>query len=117
LPDLFAAVDFLRTNATRPLPNYVGVNPVPTSAPASSAGPHEAFYVLGDPNDPSFRVPDLALEDRLERVRLDRRMTLRQRMDGLRRAVDRRGERRGDFDAFQTQAWQVVTGPAAPAGV
>src|SRR6185369_13400566 len=109
-PDLFAIVDNLRADTTRPLPAYVGVPPIPYLGSAYLGPAHEPFGVHGDPNDPQFTVPNIGLKDPREVDRLGGRMTLRQRVDGLRRELDRRDRRRA-FDSFQAEAWQLLTGP------
>src|SRR4051795_9501368 len=62
-PDLFAIVDNLRADPTRPLPNNVGVPPIPYLGAAYLGPAHEPFAVHGDPNDPAFRVPNIGLRD------------------------------------------------------
>jgi uncharacterized protein (DUF1501 family) len=111
-PDLFAIVDRRRANPSRALPNNVGLPPIPYLGPAYLGSAHEAFAVHGDPNDPTFEVPNIVLRGEENRDRLDGRMRLRQRLDGLSRQAERL-EKHGGFDAFQRQAWNVLTGPAA----
>lgn len=111
-PDLFAIVDRLRSDPSRPMPNNVGVPPIPYLGAAYLGPAHEPFAVHGDPNDPSFEVPNLSLRDTGHHVRLDGRKLLRQRLDGVSRWVEQ-GAKRDAFDAFQGQAWNVLTGPAA----
>jgi len=111
-PDLFAIVDYLRPDPRRPLPNYVGVNPIPYIGAAYLGPAHEAFAVYDDPNSPQFVVPNIGLKEGEELRRLNHRMGLRERMDDLNRRVDAATARQG-FDAFQTQAWNLLTGAAA----
>jgi hypothetical protein len=111
-PDLFAIVDQLRTDPSRPLPNNVGVPPIPYLGAAYLGSAHEAFGVYGDPNDPSFAVPNIGLKDRDHLACVDSRMRLRQRLDLLHRQVEQAARRDG-FDAFQGQAWNMITGPQA----
>jgi hypothetical protein len=111
-PDLFAVMDRLRENPARALPNNIGVPPIPYLGAAYLGAAHEPFAVYGDPNDPRFEVPNIALTDRQHRARLEGRRSLRRRLDGLTRQADRLGSR-GAFDAFQAQAWNVLTGPQA----
>jgi hypothetical protein len=111
-PDLFAVVDRLRADPSRPLPNNVGVPPIPYLGAGYLGPAHEPFAVHGDPNDPRFEVPNVGLKDDGQRTRLGGRVRLRQQLDDLgRRADDAAG--RGAFDAFQGQAWNVLTGPQA----
>src|SRR5438105_5457068 len=109
-PDLFAVADRLRADPARPLPNNVGIPPIPYLGAAYLGPAHEPFAVHGDPNDPRFEVPDIGLKDREHLARLDGRMHLRQRLDGLARQADRLGKQ-GAFDTFAAQAWNVLTGP------
>jgi len=66
--------------------------------------------VNGDPNSPTFSVPNIGLSDPNEIGRLDRRSTLRQRLDTLERAFDRHGEL-GALDQFESQAMTLLTNP------
>jgi hypothetical protein len=111
-PDLFAIVDRLRANPARTIPNNVGVPPIPYLGSAYLGPAHEPFAVHGDPNDPLFAVPNIGLRDTQQHTRLGGRMRLRQRLDGLSRRVDR-ASKHETFDAFQEQAWNVLTGPKA----
>jgi hypothetical protein len=111
-PDLFAVVDRLRADPARALPNNIGVPPIPYLGAAYLGVAHEPFAVHGDPNDPRFAVPNIGLRDQEHRTRVGERMRLRQRLDGLTRHAEWL-EKQGAFDAFQTQAWNVLTGPDA----
>jgi hypothetical protein len=111
-PDLFAVADQLRTDSSRALPNNIGVPPIPYLGAAYLGPAHEPFAIHGDPNDPRFEVPNIGLKDGDHRARLDGRMALRQRLDQLSRHAEQLG-RRDDFDSFQGQAWNVLTGPEA----
>jgi uncharacterized protein (DUF1501 family) len=110
-PDLFAVVDRLRADPSRALPNNVGVPPIPYLGSAYLGPAHEPFAVHGDPNDPLFEVPNVAVKDG-EAARLVARANLRGRLDGVSRWADTLGQRDG-FDSFQGQALNVLTGPAA----
>jgi hypothetical protein len=109
-PDLFAIVDRLRADPSRALPNNIGVPPIPYLGAAYLGPAHEPFGVHGDPNDPQFEVPNIGIKDREHVARLDSRMRLRQSLDHLSRQADQL-EKRGAFDSFQGQAWNVLTGP------
>lgn len=111
-PDLFAVVDRLRADPSRAIPNNVGVPPIPYLGAAYLGPAHEPFAVHGDPNDPHFQVPNIGLKDHEHRASLDGRMRLRRRLDGLSRRVEYLGKRDG-FDAFQGQAWNLLTGSQA----
>ena len=86
--------------------------PIPYLGSAYLGPAHEPFAVHGDPNDPHFEVPNIGLKDTDQRDRLGGRMRLRDRLDQLSRRADQVGKRDG-FDAFQGQAWNVLTGPQA----
>jgi uncharacterized protein (DUF1501 family) len=111
-PDLFAVADRLRADPSRPLPNNVGVPPIPYLGAAYLGPAHEPFAVHGDPNDPRFEVPNIGLKDAEHVARLDGRMRLRQRLDRLGRQAEQAAAE-GAFDAFEGQAWNVLTGPQA----
>src|SRR5947209_16605089 len=111
-PDLFAIVDRLRADPARAIPNNVCLPPVPYLGSAYLGPAHEPFAVHGDPNDPQFAIPNIGVRAPEHLTRLDTRRRLRQRMDQLSRQVDQ-GVNADTFDSFQTQAWNIVTGPVA----
>jgi hypothetical protein len=111
-PDLFAIVDRLRTDPSRPIPNNIGVPPIPYLGAAYLGPAHEPFGVYGDPNDPQFEVPNIGLKNRDQVLRLGEQVRLRERLDGITRLGESFARQR-TFDAFQQQAWNVLTGPQA----
>ncbi len=111
-PDLMSIVNFLRANADRDLPNYVGVNPIPYLGSAYLGPAHEPFSVYGDPNSPQFEVPNIGLKDEEQARRLEQRISLRVGLDRLRREVDQAGNMVA-MDRFESQAWNMLSGPAA----
>jgi len=111
-PDLFAITHSLRADPSQVVPGYVGVSPIPYLGSAYLGLAHEPFAINGDPNDPHFEVPNIGLKNRQEVRRLDERMHLRQRMDQLRHTRDQ-ADKLNVFDSFQSQAWNLVTGPQA----
>jgi hypothetical protein len=111
-PDLFAIVDRIRSDPARTIPNNVGVPPIPYLGSAYLGPAHEPFAVHGDPNAASFTVPNIGLRDEPQRVGLGGRMDLRRRLDAMNRRADQLA-RHETFDAFQEQAWNVLTGPKA----
>jgi hypothetical protein len=111
-PDLFAIVNQIRADPSRPIPNNVGVPPVPYLGSAYLGPAHEPFAVHGDPNDPRFEVPNIGVRDLEQRTRLDGRMRLAQRLERLSQHAEHLANHAA-FDAFQMQAWSVVTGPTA----
>src|SRR3954452_3754664 len=100
---------YARADAQRPLPNYVGVNPIVRYDNFTIAGPgylgeaYAPFAVTGDPNAPDFRVPGVGIADGRSKDRLRGRMALRQSFDTLRRDLDRSGSM-GAMDCFEGQA-------------
>jgi hypothetical protein len=111
-PDLMCVAHKVRADASRRVPAYVGVNPIPYLGPAYLGPSYGAFSVYGDPNAPGFRVHGIGLDAPAEVDRLGGRMRLADRFDGLRRALDDPA-RSAAFDAFQRQAYTLLTGPEA----
>jgi hypothetical protein len=124
-PDWMTVANYLRANADRrgggrprPLPNYVGVNPVASYDGFGIAGPayvspaYGPFTVHGDPGDPRFEVADIGLKDQARADRLGDRVRLRQSLDRLSRAADHSGDMRA-VDEFEAQALRLLTSPAA----
>jgi hypothetical protein len=111
-PDLFAITHSLRADPAQVVPGYVGVAPIPYLGSAYLGLAHEPFAIHGDPNDPHFAVSHIGLKNPQEVRRLDERMHLRERMNQLRHTWEQ-AERLQVFDSFQSQAWNLVTGPQA----
>ena len=113
-PDWMTVTNYLRSQGvlrTNPLPLYAGINPpLEYNGPAYLGDAYSPFTVNGDPNSPTFSVPNIGLSDQNEIRRLDRRSTLRQRLDTLERAFDRQGEL-GALDQFESQAMTLLTNP------
>jgi hypothetical protein len=94
-----------------PLPAYVGINPpLEYNGPAYLGDAYSPFVVLGDPNLPTFSVPNIGLSDADEVRRLGRRSTLRQRLDTLDRAFDQARDL-ASLDEFEAQAMTLLTNP------
>lgn len=111
-PDLFSIANYVRSDAARPIPNYVGVNPAQYLGAAYLGPSYEPFAIYGDPNLPTFEVPNIGMKDASQVARLRERIDLRRGFDRLRRDVDRRGDM-GALDAFESQAWNMLTSPEA----
>lgn len=117
-PDFMSVANRVRSGPRRDLPNYVGVNPIVTYDNFTIAGPGylgEAFgpfSVTGDPNDPSFRVPNLALSDQAQLDRLNDRLHLNRSFDTFRRELDQSGSMAA-MDSFQQQALNLLTSDRA----
>src|SRR6516165_6924267 len=62
-PDLLCVANRLRSDPTRRVPAYVGVNPIPYLGPAYLGPASGPFVVYGDPNTPDFRVAELGLRE------------------------------------------------------
>lgn len=115
-PDWMSVANYLRAQdgpRENPLPAYVGINPpLEYNGPAYLGDAYSPFTVSGDPNSPSFSVPNIGLSDAGEVRRLDRRATLRQKLDTLERSFDRQGELAA-LDEFEAQALTLLTNPKA----
>lgn len=114
LPDWMSVTNYLRSQhgpRQNPLPAYVGINPpLEYNGPAYLGDAYSPFTVTGDPNQPSFSVPNIGLTDTGEVRRLGRRATLRKNLDTLERAFDQQGELAA-LDEFETQAMTLLTNP------
>ncbi len=114
-PDWMTVANYARSlNGPRqsPLPPYVGINPpLEYNGPAYLGDTYSPFVVSGDPNNPSFNVPNIGLTDAGQVKRLGRRSSLRQNLDTLERGFDKAGELAA-LDEFETQAMTLLTNPA-----
>jgi len=114
-PDWMSVANRLRADPARTLPVYVGVNPVVNYDNFTIAGPgylgeaYAPFAVTGDPDAPTFRVPNLGTANP---ARLADRLDLQKDFDTLRRDLDRSGTMDA-LDRFQGQALNLLTSPAA----
>jgi hypothetical protein len=93
------------------LPPYVSIprNPSFTWELGKSAflgGRYESFKA-GDPNEANFRVRDVARAEPLAQVRLDRRKSMLQAVDGLSRQMEG-NDQLVAYDQFQQRAAQMV---------
>jgi uncharacterized protein (DUF1501 family) len=86
-PDCFCVLDKVRSRPRDVLPVHVGLPPLPYSGPAYLGPAYEPFSVGGDPNQPTFEVPNIRLAEGA-RTRLDRRLKLMHGIDGIRRDFD-----------------------------
>jgi len=105
--------------ARRPgLPSYVAVPNLRGGTDnlfhyaAYLGGSANPFVVESDPNDPKFRVRNLALPGGVTLDRLDDRRRMREAMEGLRREADPMFR---DLDAYYGRAFDMLTGKAATA--
>jgi uncharacterized protein (DUF1501 family) len=111
-PDLMCVAHRERFDAGRRVPTYVGVNPIPYLGSSYLGAAFEPFGVFGDPNAPGFTVPGIGLANPAQVARLEDRKGLAARFDGLRRVFDETMQTDA-FDAFQRQAFTLLTGPEA----
>lgn len=112
-PDWMSIAHYLlnkkEAGAARALPGYVGINPpLEYNGPAYLGDSYSAFSITGDPSAPNFVVPNIGLTDPNEIGRIQRKVSLRQKLDNLDRAFDRSGEL-GALDQFEVQAMSLLT--------
>jgi hypothetical protein len=113
-PDFMCVANRLRFDSRRPLPNYIGVNPIVRYDNFTIAGPaylgesYGPFAVMGDPSAPTFRVPNIGLADAEDERRLSGRATLLGSLDSLRRRLDQ-SRCIEAMDRFQKQALNLLT--------
>jgi hypothetical protein len=109
-PDFLAVANKLRFDANRRIPNYVGLPPASYGGSAYLGPSFESFDVGGDPNDPSFSVPNIGTADQARLDKLKERISLRKKLDLLRRDIDV-ASNMDAIDAFELQAWNMLTSP------
>lgn len=94
-----------------PLPAYVGINPpLEYNGPAYLGDTYSPFVVSGNPDSPTFSVPNIGLTDADEVRRIGRRSTLRQKLDTMERSFDKARELDA-LDEFESQAMTLLTNP------
>ena len=117
-PDFMTVAHRLRFDPNRDLPNYVGVNPVVRYDNFTIAGPgflgesYQPFSVMGDPSSPTFKVPNIGLDEPGRRGILDQRLSLQKQFDSINTKVDRAGLL-DSLDMFQGQALNLLTSKRA----
>jgi hypothetical protein len=117
-PDFMTVAHYLRSDVPRTMPNYVGVNPIVNYDNFTIAGPgylgasYAPFAVSGDPSAPSFRVPNVGLDDSRRAEQLRERVNLQRTFDTFRREMDRSGVMQA-MDRFDAQALNLLTSPNA----
>ena len=113
-PDWMTVANYLmsqRGPRPNPLPAYVGINPpLEYNGPAYLGDTYSPFVVSGNPNAPTFSVPNIGLTDADEVTRIGRRSTLRQKLDTLERSFDHARELAA-LDEFESQAMTLLTNP------
>lgn len=94
-----------------PLPAYVGINPpLEYNGPAYLGDTYSPFVVSGNPDSPTFSVPNIGLTNVDDVRRIGRRLTLRQNLDTLERSFDQARELAA-LDEFESQAMTLLTNP------
>jgi len=117
-PDWMSVANFARRHRTGALPNYVAVNPVDRydsfviAGPAYLGASFGPFQVVGNPDQPDFRVPNLDVGGDAAMRRLVERASLSSRLDRLSRHRDASGEFAAT-DRFQERALALLTSPEA----
>jgi hypothetical protein len=113
-PDFMSVAHHLRADASRKLPNYVGVNPITRYDNFTIAGPaylgpsYEPFSVTGDPNAPGFKVPSIGVENKRQASQLSERVSLQKKFDQLRRDLDQ-AKVMSAMDKYEAQALNLLT--------
>ncbi len=87
-PDAFCVTARMRARSGDALPPHVGIPPLPYGGAAYLGPGYEPFTVGGDPNSPTFQVPDIRLAGDAARRRLDRRLRLTRTLDDARRDLE-----------------------------
>ena len=117
-PDFMSVAHRLRYDPQRSLPNYIGVNPITRYDSFTIAGStylgekYAPFSVVGDPNAPNFRVPNIGGLDENERNRFHKRADLFKDLNSLRSTIDSSGTASA-MNHFQGQALNLLTNPEA----
>ncbi|MBN9117571.1 MAG: DUF1501 domain-containing protein [Planctomycetes bacterium] len=113
-PDWMAVSNYMLAQKgprKNPLPAYVGINPpLEYNGPAYLGDAYSPFVISGDPNAPTFSVPNIGLTDADQVGRIGRRSALRQQLDTLDRSFDHAREL-GALDEFESQAMGLLTNP------
>ena len=118
LPDWMTVASQFLSDSKRGIPNYVAVNPIDNYDNFTIAGPtylgpsREAFKVVGDPNAPDFRVPNVGMRDENALDVLNARSSLKTNLDRMLRRVDQSGVMDA-IDRFDQQALNLLTSPTA----
>ena len=110
-PDFLTIAHHLRFDASRSIPNYVGIPPANYTGAAYLGSTYDAFRVTGDPNAPDFHVPNIGLSKPAIGQRIRERRDLRTNLDRLSRDIDLQNEMQA-YDDFELQACNLLTSPA-----
>lgn len=110
-PDFIAVTSRIREEKPGILPHSIGFPSVEYSGPGFLGPSYAPFVVGGEPESPSFRVPNLTAEDTF-RPRVQRRERLRSSVDGMRRDLCE-APSAAPTDRFFQRAIDMVTNPEA----
>lgn len=111
-PEVGAVIKRMRSSGRPGLPAYVAVSHrLGSVGPAYLGQGYEPFVAAGDPNSPTFRVPNIAVSAG-EVARLENRRGLLHKFDGMRRDLDASGTMHA-MDRFDREAVELLTGDGA----
>ena len=113
-PDCMCVIGQKRARPGDVLPANVGLPPLPYGGAAYLGPGHEAFSVGGNPNDPKFEVPNIALTD-AARSRLGRRLGLLGSIDDGRRYFREDREIQARDQQYQSAVDLLTSGKARAA--
>ncbi|MFO1021666.1 MAG: DUF1501 domain-containing protein [Planctomycetales bacterium] len=116
-PDMFCIANYLRHDAQRDIPNYVGVPPVPYLGGAYLGPTYEPFVVYGvnggqKKKKQKVEVPNIVLQNPKDLDRIENRLGLMKELDRYERKSDQFGRMRA-IDNFSEQARNMLTSPRA----
>ncbi len=110
MPSVGAVASRVRGANHSGIPGYVSLPKHHAYAGAHWLGAqHHFFAVNDDPNDPSFKVSNLALSPQLSIARLHDRQTLHRQFDRIKQIRDLSGQA-DSLDAISQQAFDLITG-------
>ena len=113
MPSVGAIVSRVRGTNDSGIPGYVSLPRHHAYAGAHWLGAqHHFFAVNDDPNDPSFKVSNLALSPQLNVTRLNDRQSLVREFDRFKQIHDLSGHA-DSLDAISQQAYDLITGKRA----
>ena len=113
MPSVGAVVSRVRGSNGSTIPSYVSLPRHHAYSGAHWLGAeHHFFAVNDDPNEPTFQVSNLSLNEKLDVERLTDRRTLLQNLDGMKQTHDLAGNADA-LDTFSQQAFDLITGEKA----
>lgn len=113
MPSIGSIVSAVRGPSAAGIPAYVTIpNRKAYGGPHWLGGQHRLFAIDDDPNAAQFDVKNVTLDPRLNVARLEDRKTLLSDLDRAQRSLEK-GEDAASIDAFNRQAFDLVTGVRA----